>query len=167
MVNLQLTNLTFKHYPRVSPTMHRDPPTTRLNFDISSCVGSSNAINHLPLSMDAPLQSILKMLYGKVETPSQTTILWDVKEIHGISKVHIGTYLQVCFLSQPLPPSSTNLTFQVEEVPRSYTCGLLGSMAGLHPISFPSLRWSFTLFMKANSNISSCKLSNLSLFYST
>jgi hypothetical protein len=52
---------------------------------------------HRPFAIidDAPLQSILKMLYAKVETPSQTTLSRDVKEIHGISKVHVGRYLQV------------------------------------------------------------------------
>jgi hypothetical protein len=38
---------------------------------------------------------MLKMLYAKVETPSQTTVSRDVKEIHAISKVHVGRYLQV------------------------------------------------------------------------
>ena len=53
---------------------------------------------HRPFSIidDTPLQHILKMLYAKVETPSQTTLSWDVKEIHAISKVHVGRYLQVC-----------------------------------------------------------------------
>lgn len=52
---------------------------------------------HRPFSIidDAPLQRILKMLYAKVETPSQTTLSRDVKEIHSISKVHVGRYLQV------------------------------------------------------------------------
>jgi hypothetical protein len=45
---------------------------------------------------DAPLQLILKMLYMKIETPSATTISRDMKEIHGISKVHVGKTLQVC-----------------------------------------------------------------------
>jgi len=52
---------------------------------------------HQPFTIinDAPLQSILKMLYAKVETPSKTMISRDVKEIHKISKVHIGKKLQV------------------------------------------------------------------------
>jgi len=35
------------------------------------------------------------MLYAKVETPSESTLSRDVKEIHGISKVHVGKKLQV------------------------------------------------------------------------
>jgi len=35
------------------------------------------------------------MLYAKVETPSESTLSQDVKEIHGISKVHVGKKLQV------------------------------------------------------------------------
>ena len=43
---------------------------------------------HQPFSIinDEPLQRMLKMLYVKVETPSQTMLLWDVKEIHGDRK---------------------------------------------------------------------------------
>ena len=53
---------------------------------------------HQPFSIidDPPLQLIIKMLYAKVETPSQTMISCDVREIHTISKVHVGSYLQVC-----------------------------------------------------------------------
>jgi hypothetical protein len=52
---------------------------------------------HRPFTIidNPPLQRILKMLYVKVETPSSTTISRDVKEIHSISKVHIGKVLQV------------------------------------------------------------------------
>ena len=54
---------------------------------------------HRPFSIidDPPLQRILKMLYAKVETPSSTTVSRDIKEIHTISKVHVGRFLQVCF----------------------------------------------------------------------
>lgn len=56
---------------------------------------------HRPFAIikDPPLQRIFKMLYAKVETPSEHTISRDVKEIHAISKVHVGKYLQVrlCF----------------------------------------------------------------------
>jgi hypothetical protein len=53
---------------------------------------------HWPFAIieDIPLQWILKMLYAKVETPSEQSISWDVKEIHSISKVHVGKVLQVC-----------------------------------------------------------------------
>ena len=52
---------------------------------------------HWPFTIidDPPLQRILKMLYAKVKTPSSTTISRDVKEIHSISKVHVGKVLQV------------------------------------------------------------------------
>ena len=53
---------------------------------------------HRPFTIvdDVPLQCIFKMLYGKVETPSEKMISQDVKEIHSISKVYVGKYLQVC-----------------------------------------------------------------------
>lgn len=60
---------------------------------------------HRPFSIidDEPLQRILKMLYGKVETPSPTTVSRDVKQIHKIAKGHVGKKLQVrlsgCFQS--------------------------------------------------------------------
>jgi hypothetical protein len=56
---------------------------------------------HRPFAIidDEPLQRILKMLYAKVETPSATTISRDVKEIHGISKIHVGKVLQVRVIS--------------------------------------------------------------------
>jgi len=52
---------------------------------------------HRPFAIvnDPPFQSILKMLYAKVETPSESTLSQDVKEIHKISKVHVGKKLQV------------------------------------------------------------------------
>ena len=52
---------------------------------------------HRPFAIvnDPLLQLILKMLYAKVETPSESTLSWDVKEIHNISQVHVGKKLQV------------------------------------------------------------------------
>ena len=52
---------------------------------------------HRPFAIieDVPLQRIFKMLYAKVETPSEKTISQDVKEIRTISKVHVGKVLQV------------------------------------------------------------------------
>jgi len=52
---------------------------------------------HRPFKIieDPPLQEMLKMLYGKVEIPSDTTISRDVKEAHGISKGHVAKRLQV------------------------------------------------------------------------
>jgi hypothetical protein len=53
---------------------------------------------HQPFAIieDVPLQWILKMLYVKVETPSEKTISRDIKEIYSISKVNVGKVLQVC-----------------------------------------------------------------------
>jgi hypothetical protein len=53
---------------------------------------------HWPFAIieDVPLQWILKMLYVKVETPSEKTISRDIQEIHSISKVNVGKVLQVC-----------------------------------------------------------------------
>jgi len=53
---------------------------------------------HRPFAIieDPPLQRIFKMLYGKVESPSEATVSRDVKEIHGVSKLHVGKVLQVC-----------------------------------------------------------------------
>jgi len=54
---------------------------------------------HRPFTIieDAPLQRIFKMLYGKVEMPSEVMVSWDVREIHSVSKLCVGTVLQVCF----------------------------------------------------------------------
>jgi hypothetical protein len=50
---------------------------------------------HRPFTIikDVPLQWIFKMLNMKVETLSEKTTSWDVKEIHAISKVHVGKFL--------------------------------------------------------------------------
>ena len=53
------------------------------------------------------------MLYAKVETPSQTTVSWDIKEIYGISKVHVGEYLQV-HRSRYLLPLHLTLVFELK-----------------------------------------------------
>ena len=59
---------------------------------------------HRPFTIieDISLQRIFKMLYAKVETPSHDTISRDVREIHGISKAHVGKYLQVTHVSSNL-----------------------------------------------------------------
>lgn len=72
---------------------------------------------HRPFAIinNEPLQCIFKMLHVKVEMPSETMILWDVKEIHGISKVHVRKYFQVShniFVPQ-LVDSSKNYPGQI------------------------------------------------------
>ena len=55
---------------------------------------------HRPFKIieDPPLQEMLKMLYGKVEIPSDTTVSCNVTEVHGISKGHVAKRLQVSHL---------------------------------------------------------------------
>ena len=52
---------------------------------------------HQPFKIvkDPPLQEMLKMLYGKVEIPSNMTVSHDVMEVHGILKGHVAKKLQV------------------------------------------------------------------------
>jgi hypothetical protein len=82
---------------------------------------------HRPFTIinDAPLQRILKMLYGKIETPSSTTISQDVQDIHGISKCHVGMYLQVrhSYYFNHDPP---NLLVQLKEYPGRIHVGFDG-----------------------------------------
>ena len=62
---------------------------------------------HWPFAIvnDLLLQLILKMLYAKVETLLESTLLQDVKEIHSISKVHVGKKLQVRLKIIPVSPA--------------------------------------------------------------
>ena len=55
---------------------------------------------HWPFKIteDPPLQEMLKMLYRKVEIPSDMTVSHDVMEVHGISKGHVAKRLQVSHL---------------------------------------------------------------------
>ena len=78
---------------------------------------------HWPFAIidDEPLQCIFKMLYAKVKTPSATTILQDVKEIHGISKVHVGKFLQVSH-DIFMPPTKFNVSNSLTP-PRRSTLG--------------------------------------------
>ena len=52
---------------------------------------------HWPFKIieDPPFQEMLKMLYGRVEIPSDTTISRDVREVHRISKEQVAKVLQV------------------------------------------------------------------------
>jgi len=77
---------------------------------------------HRPFAIidDPPLQRILKMLYAKVKSPSQTMVSRDVKEIHGISKVHVGDFLQVCLSHYLLCPYLI-LAFWIEALHGMYT----------------------------------------------
>ena len=86
---------------------------------------------HRPFAIidDPPLQCILKMLYAKVETPSQKTVSRDVKEIHAFSKVHVGGYLQVSLI--PFPLAVTNIKIlNCRHIRVVYTSA---SMGGPHP----------------------------------
>ena len=99
---------------------------------------------------DPPLQLILKMLYAKVETPSQTTVSHDIKEIHTISKVHVGSYLQVC-----LSIHSSHYKHNFLNCRHTQVVYTLASMDGPHPTSSHSLGWLFILLRKARFNHSS------------
>jgi hypothetical protein len=54
---------------------------------------------HRPFKIieDPPLQKIFRMLYAKVDIPSDTTISRDVKEAHAISKKNVIRVLKVRF----------------------------------------------------------------------
>ena len=105
---------------------------------------------HRPFKIveDPPLQEMLRMLYSRVEIPSDTTVSRDVREVYKISQSQVAKILQVGILSVCLRGCYLHLCRHTLEV---FT---LDSMGGPHLMSSPFLGSSPVMLTKGNSGLS-------------
>lgn len=104
---------------------------------------------HRPFKIveDPPFQDMLRMLYSRVDIPSDTTVSRDVREVYRISQLQVAKTLQVGILNFCLWGCYLQLR---RHTPGVFTSDLMG---GLHLMSSHFSASSFIMLMKENSGL--------------